>query len=317
MVAVLLAAGLAREPDEKTPPTYSEFLAQVEAGRVEKVKLDAGDNSIEVTPRRGDYYKTAYPDNTEHGLVDTLRSAEIPFDVEGKGGSRLWGYLIYVLPFALFLLFWIFIVRRMSGAGGQLARFTKSKARLQTRLDRPPVGFRDVAGVDEAVEELHEIKEFLENPKKFQSLGARIPKGVLLYGPPGTHQFDAPWTGRVTAGTVPGVPRRRVGVLCRRVDVLAAERVAPRPVPDHDVAVLVGCAERRGEPLLCVDLDQLLLGERVAPRSQLDGCATCQGCAVCAVSVVRTHDLPLSALLALVAQCQRVAGRPPVSFALL
>src|SRR5213075_3437204 len=79
--------------------------------------------------------------------------------------------------------FWIFLMNQVQGGGSKVMSFGKSRAKRMTP-DSPKIGFKDVAGVEEAVEELQEIKEFLENPKKFQALGARIPKGVLLYGPP-------------------------------------------------------------------------------------------------------------------------------------
>ena len=85
----------------------------------------------------------------------------------------------------ILIAFWIFLMNQVQGGGSKVMSFGKSRAKRMTP-DSPKIGFKDVAGVDEAVEELHEIKEFLENPKKFQALGARIPKGVLLYGPPGT-----------------------------------------------------------------------------------------------------------------------------------
>ena len=90
-----------------------------------------------------------------------------------------------LLPFLLFFGFWIFLMNQMQGGGSKVMSFGKSRAKRMSP-DSPKIDFKDVAGADEAVEELHEIKEFLENPKKFQALGARIPKGVLLYGPPGT-----------------------------------------------------------------------------------------------------------------------------------
>ena len=90
-----------------------------------------------------------------------------------------------MLPFLIFIGFWIFLMNQVQGGGSKVMSFGKSRAKRMS-VDSPKITFRDVAGVDEAVEELHEIKEFLENPKKFQALGARIPKGVLLYGPPGT-----------------------------------------------------------------------------------------------------------------------------------
>ena len=94
-------------------------------------------------------------------------------------------FFLTLAPFALFLIFFLFILNRMQGGGGKVMSFGKSRAKRMA-VDAPKVTFADVAGAQEAVEELHEIKEFLENPKKFQSLGARIPKGVLLFGPPGT-----------------------------------------------------------------------------------------------------------------------------------
>ncbi|HEX8082844.1 MAG TPA: ATP-dependent zinc metalloprotease FtsH, partial [Solirubrobacteraceae bacterium] len=88
-------------------------------------------------------------------------------------------------PFAVLLLLFFFLMQQMQGGGNRVMSFGKSKARLVTK-DQPKITFQDVAGVDEAVEELQEIKEFLENPAKFQAMGAKIPKGVLLFGPPGT-----------------------------------------------------------------------------------------------------------------------------------
>ena len=109
----------------------------------------------------------------------------VTYDSKGKGGSWWGSLLISVLPFVLLIGFWIFLMNQVQGGGSKVMSFGKSRAKRMTP-DSPKIGFKDVAGADEAVEELHEIKEFLENPKKFQALGARIPKGVLLYGPPGT-----------------------------------------------------------------------------------------------------------------------------------
>ena len=109
----------------------------------------------------------------------------IEFDSKGTGSSAWWAILINFLPILLLIGFWIFLMNQMQGGGSKVMSFGKSRAKRMSP-DSPKVTFKDVAGADEAVEELHEIKEFLENPKKFQALGARIPKGVLLYGPPGT-----------------------------------------------------------------------------------------------------------------------------------
>ncbi|MFL6033843.1 MAG: ATP-dependent zinc metalloprotease FtsH, partial [Gaiellaceae bacterium] len=118
-------------------------------------------------------------------LVNKLTAANVNFDVEGTKSNAWLSLLTYVLPFLIFIGFWIFLMNQVQGGGSKVMSFGKSRAK-RLSVDSPKITFRDVAGVDEAVEELHEIKEFLENPKKFQALGARIPKGVLLYGPPGT-----------------------------------------------------------------------------------------------------------------------------------
>ena len=107
------------------------------------------------------------------------------YNVESEKSSVLLSLLTYIIPFVLFFGFWIFLMNQVQGGGSKVMSFGKSRAKRMS-ADSPKITFRDVAGVDEAVEELHEIKEFLENPKKFQALGARIPTGVLLYGPPGT-----------------------------------------------------------------------------------------------------------------------------------
>jgi cell division protease FtsH len=188
LIVVVLAFFAQRliSPGDRTPdPVYSDFLAQVEEGRVKEVTLNTKNNRLDVELTGGRSYQTAYPDNTEQNLVNQLVSRDIDVDVKQKGGSGWITALTYILPFVIFLLFWLFIINQMQGGGSKVMSFGKSRAKRMS-VDSPKITFRDVAGVDEAVEELHEIKEFLENPKKFQALGARIPKGVLLYGPPGT-----------------------------------------------------------------------------------------------------------------------------------
>jgi cell division protease FtsH len=96
--------------------------------------------------------------------------------------------LTYVLPFLIFIGFWIFLMNQVQGGGSKVMSFGKSRAK-RLSVDSPKITFRDVAGVDEAVEELHEIKEFLENPKKFQALGARIPRACCSTAP--GHRQDA------------------------------------------------------------------------------------------------------------------------------
>ena len=135
----------------------------------------------------GDKIKVNYPSDVSAFAVEQkLQNESVTYDSKGKGSSAWWSSLLTsLLPFVLLIGFWIFLMNQVQGGGSKVMSFGKSRAKRMTP-DSPKIGFKDVAGVDEAVEELHEIKEFLENPKKFQALGARIPKGVLLYGPPGT-----------------------------------------------------------------------------------------------------------------------------------
>ena len=151
------------------------------------------DNSLEVTLKGTE--KRRYTTGYERGesaavLQQKLAKAKADglinnYDVKPARSSVILSLLTYVFPILIFIGFWIFLMNQVQGGGSKVMSFGKSRAKRMS-VDSPKITFRDVAGVDEAVEELHEIKEFLENPKKFQALGARIPKGVLLYGPPGT-----------------------------------------------------------------------------------------------------------------------------------
>ena len=155
--------------------------------QIESVTWNTKDNTLNVKQNDGTSYDEAYPDSdaSQAQLLNTLQAHDVKTEIKGKGGSSLLSLLTYILPFLLFFAFWIFLMNQMQGGGSRVMSFGKSRAKRMS-VDAPKITFRDVAGTDEAVQELHEIKEFLENPKKFQALGARIPKGVLLYGPPGT-----------------------------------------------------------------------------------------------------------------------------------
>ncbi len=191
ILVVVVLAFLAKEivnPGRKEEkPNFTQFIAQVEQKKVKSVTMQTKNNNLEVTLKDGKTkYKTGYPENYEPQIVNTLQQNRVTdFKVKGKGGSAWVSILTYMLPFVFIIALWIFLMNQMQGGGSKVMSFGKSKAKRMS-VDTPKVTFRDVAGVDEAVEELHEIKDFLENPKKYQSLGARIPKGVLLYGPPGT-----------------------------------------------------------------------------------------------------------------------------------
>jgi cell division protease FtsH len=175
----------------KQAHTWNDFVQSANNGSVKYLKTNEGDNSLKYSTTASDGTQTITIGIPSTTLLDeAIASAEInnPQVVEDgttTGGSPWWSILTYILPFVLFFGFWIFLMNQVQGGGSKVMSFGKSRAK-RLSVDSPKITFKDVAGVDEAVEELHEIKEFLENPKKFQALGARIPKGVLLFGPPGT-----------------------------------------------------------------------------------------------------------------------------------
>jgi cell division protease FtsH len=171
---------------EQRKITYSEAIAEVKSGNVNEVLFTPTRQQINLTLVGGGKVKVNYPTaQSATQFQNLLEDNNIKFDSKGTGSSAWWSLLISFLPFVLLIGFWIFLMNQMQGGGSKVMSFGKSRAK-RVSPDSPKVTFKDVAGADEAVEELHEIKEFLENPKKFQVLGARIPKGVLLYGPPGT-----------------------------------------------------------------------------------------------------------------------------------
>jgi len=166
---------------------WSAMLSDLQGGKVKALREKVTDNSVRVTLTDDSKYTVGIPgDHAWEQVYDKyVGDSNVRINGSAAGGSNWTSILVSVLPFLLFLGFWLFLMNQMQGGGSKVMSFGKSRAKRMA-VDSPKVSFKDVAGADEAVEELHEIKEFLENPKKFQALGARIPKGVLLYGPPGT-----------------------------------------------------------------------------------------------------------------------------------
>jgi cell division protease FtsH len=175
----------------KQANTWNEFTQAANSGKVQYLKTNLGDNSLKYSTTKADGSQTVTIGIPSTSLMDQsisaaeANNANVVVDGTPTSGSPWWSILVTILPFVLFFAFWIFLMNQMQGGGSKVMSFGKSRAKRMS-VDSPKITFKDVAGVDEAVEELHEIKEFLENPKKFQALGARIPKGVLLFGPPGT-----------------------------------------------------------------------------------------------------------------------------------
>ena len=162
---------------------YSVFLDEVERGSVEQVTIDGA--AIYIRARNGERYVTYSPGDP--GLVNDLLKADIAIKAQKEEEpSLLMQIFISWFPLLLLIGVWIFFMRQMQGGGGRGAlSFGKSKARMLTE-DKNNVTFEDVAGVDEAKEEVGELVEFLQDPSRFQKLGGRIPRGVLMTGSPGT-----------------------------------------------------------------------------------------------------------------------------------
>jgi cell division protease FtsH len=187
VVLAFFASKLVGNSDKPPVPSFGTTIQYIKAGDVRSVSLDQKDNSMDVVLTNGTKYTTGYPDDYASKIISDVLNKEggSTLQVQDKSSNGWLSLLTYLLPFVLFIGVWLFLINQVQGGGSKVMSFGKSRAKRMS-VDSPKITFRDVAGVDEAVEELHEIKEFLENPKKFQALGARIPKGVLLYGPPGT-----------------------------------------------------------------------------------------------------------------------------------
>jgi cell division protease FtsH len=167
-----------REPEE----VFSDFWAAVERGDVQEVTIQG--QKIQGRYQSGERFRTFAPDDPE--LVKTLRNKKIRISAKPEDESS-WYFVLLVNWFPMLLLIgvWIFFMRQMQMGGGKAMSFGKSRARLLNE-NQSKVTFNDVAGVDEAKDELQEVIAFLKDPKKFTKLGGRIPKGCLLIGPPGT-----------------------------------------------------------------------------------------------------------------------------------
>jgi cell division protease FtsH len=167
-------------PRDKTI-MFSEFMNWVDTGQVATVTITG--NEIRGTTKANENFRTYSP--SYDNLVPRLLEKSVSIDVKPETTSPLTSLLYSWAPILLMIGFWIFLMRQMQSGGNKALSFGKSKARLSSSSQKK-VTFKDVAGVDEAKEELNEIIEFLREPQKFQKLGGRIPKGVLLMGAPGT-----------------------------------------------------------------------------------------------------------------------------------
>ena len=181
LIVILLFQLFQQNQSPRGEIVFSDFLKKVESGEVREVTLKG--NNVSGRLSDGSSFRTFtadYPD-----LVKSLRDKGVKIDVKPPDTNSWLAIVLQWVPMLLFIGVWIFFMRQMQGGGAKALSFGKARARLISEKQNK-VTFQDVAGVDEAKEELREIIEFLKDPPKFQKLGGKIPKGVLLVGPPGT-----------------------------------------------------------------------------------------------------------------------------------
>ena len=184
IAAIWAVAGILNSGSRSQKLSTSEFERKLRAGDITEVEVFRNSGRIEGTLSDGSKFTSTYL--SPEDVSQLLREQPGVKVVANPENPNLWGSLLTsILPFIFILGIFFFLMQQMQGGGNRVMSFGKSKAKLVAK-DQPKITFADVAGVDEAIEELDEIKEFLANPAKFQNMGAKIPKGVLLFGPPGT-----------------------------------------------------------------------------------------------------------------------------------
>ena len=182
-ILVIILWSLIQSPAAaKRELTFSEFMLEAERGSIEEVTIQ--DSQVRGKLRDGQPFKTVR-DISYTDLIKILRDNSVNIIVKDTSRSPIFTILMGWFPILLIILFWVFFMRQMQSGGNKAMSFGKSRAKLFSAQQKKQT-FKDVAGVEEAEEELQEIIEFLKEPRKFQRLGGRIPKGVLLVGAPGT-----------------------------------------------------------------------------------------------------------------------------------
>ena len=192
LLLVLIGQRFLEETVESEEIGLNQFEAAVLEGAVDEVTILERSNAVEGVLKEGvpapegvpDNFIVAYPAEYEQTLTELLLANDVGIIADPEPPT-FWEVFLGFLPWLFLIGFMVFIVMQMQGGGSRVMQFGKAKVK-QVSKEQPKVTFSDVAGLEEAIEELEEIKEFLESPQKFRRMGAKIPKGVLLYGPPGT-----------------------------------------------------------------------------------------------------------------------------------
>ncbi|MGG6462469.1 ATP-dependent zinc metalloprotease FtsH [Solilutibacter silvestris] len=185
VVMVLFQGFSSKFGDTARPLTYDQFVQQVQADKIAKVAISDDGSTITAEGKDSTKFTTQKPEDKD--LINDLlnHKVEIKQEAPSNGRGLLIALLVNVLPLALFVGIWFYLMKQMQQGGKGAMSFGKSRARLLNE-DQTKVTFADVAGCDEAKEEVSELVEFLRDPSRFQKLGGKIPRGVLMVGPPGT-----------------------------------------------------------------------------------------------------------------------------------
>ncbi len=199
IIAAIALSSLFTGGQSYTQVNTSDLLTQLNSGNVHKVVIEDKEQTVDFDLKNNSTFngtstnkiKAQVPASSVNDVFKTINEAKANGKIDGTVDTKvtkdsvLLGLLVNLLPIAVLVILLLLFMSQMQGGGSRVLNFGKSKAKLISK-DTPKTTFSDVAGADEAVEELHEIKDFLQNPAKYQALGAKIPKGVLLFGPPGT-----------------------------------------------------------------------------------------------------------------------------------
>ncbi len=184
LVGIWLFVALANRERPAEEIGFSDFQQALDQDQVRSATFLEGDQRIEGELTDGTRYTTGYPLAIQESLTKEMLQQGVEVDADPQNGSPFLGFLLQLIPVILIVGAFIWIMNQSQGGGGRVMQFGKARAKQVTK-DQPKTSFADVAGVDEAIEELQEVKEYLQNPAKFQAMGAKIPRGVLLFGPPG------------------------------------------------------------------------------------------------------------------------------------
>ena len=182
---LLGALSLMQRPDDAAQMKLSDLMAAIDAGEVQDAKIYEGDQVVRGHLADGSEFVASYPAEFADELTARLQEADVSYEALPQKPSEFLSLLYYVLPVLLLAGLFLWMMNRAQGGGGRVMQFGRSRHKQVTK-DQPKTTFKDVAGVDEAIEELQEVKDYLQHPSKFQAMGAKIPRGVLLFGPPGT-----------------------------------------------------------------------------------------------------------------------------------